>query len=107
MSVLRGCAVVAALAGSSLLAGCILSPQHSLEPDYGRAVRNDIVAQIADPEPAYARKVEPAADGTRAVSANRRYLSGQVIQPQAQTTSQVAGSGGGGGGAPSGGGSSK
>lgn len=105
MSVLRVCALVAALAGGSLLAGCILSPQHSLDPHYGRAMHNDIVAQIADPEPGYARKVEPAADGTRAVSANRRYLSGQVIQPQAQTTSQVAGSGGG--GAPAGGGSSK
>jgi hypothetical protein len=106
MSVLRGSALVVALAGSSLLGGCILSPQHSLEPDYGRGVHNDIVAQIADPEPAYARKVEPAADGTRAVSANRRYLSGQVIQPQPQSTSQVAGSSGG-GGAPQGGGSSK
>lgn len=105
MSVLRGCALVAALAASSLLAGC-LSPQHSLEPDYGRAVRNDIVAQVADPEPRYARKVEPAADGTRAVSANRRYLSGQVIPPVTQSTSQVAGSSGG-GGAPQGGGSSK
>ena len=107
MSVLRGCAVVAALAGSSLLGGCIVTGQHSLDPHYGQAVHNDIVAQIADPEPAYARKVEPAADGTRAVSANRRYLSGQVIQPQSQTTSSVAGSAPGGGGAPSGGGSSK
>ena len=105
MSVLRGCALVAALAGSSLLAGCILSPQHSLEPDYGRAVRNDIVAQVADPEPGYTRKVEPAADGTRAVAANKRYLSGQVIPPVSQSTSQVAGSSGG--GAPQGGGSSK
>jgi len=107
MSVLRACAVVAALAGSSMLGGCILMAQHPLDPHYAQAVHNDVVAQIADPEAAYARKVEPAADGTRAVSANRRYLSGQVIQPQAQTTSQVAGSGGGGGGAPSGGGSSK
>ena len=107
MSVLRACAVVAALAGSSLLGGCILMAQHPLDPHYGQAVHNDIVAQVADPEAAYARKVEPAADGTRAVSANRRYLSGQVIQPVNQSTSQVAGAAPGGGGAPSGGGSSK
>ena len=107
MSVLRACALVAALAGSGMLGGCILMAQHPLDPHYGQAVHNDIVAQIADPEPGYVRKVEPAADGTRAVSANRRYLSGQVIQPQIQTTSSAAAPASGGGGAPSGGGSSK
>ena len=60
MSVLRRCALVAALGTSSLLAGCVLAPMHPLEPGYGRALHNNIVAQVADPEPAYARKVEPA-----------------------------------------------
>ena len=95
----------AAVAAAGLLAGCV-SPQHGLEPDFGRAVHNNIVAQVADPEPGYARKVEPASNGTRAVAASRRYERGEVIQPAAQTTSQVAGAAPG-GGAPSGGGSNK
>jgi outer membrane murein-binding lipoprotein Lpp len=106
MSVPRGCTLGAVLAASSLLAGCV-SPQHSLEPDFGRAVHNDIVAQVSDPEPHYDRIVEPASNGMRSAAANRRYETGQVIQPQVQSTSQVAGAGGGGGGAPAGGGQSK
>jgi len=106
MSVLRGCTLGAVFAAGSLLAGCV-SPQHSLEPDFGRAVRNDIVAQVAEPEPRYDRTVEPASNGMRSAAANRRYESGQVIQPQVQSTSQVAPAAGGGGGAPPSGGSSK
>lgn len=105
MSALRGSTFGAVFAASSLLAGCV-SPQHGLEPDFGRAVRNDIVAQVADPEPRYERKVDPASNGMRSVAAIKRYESGQVIAPQAQSTSQVAGAGGS-GGAPPAGGSSK
>ena len=102
MSVLSGCTLGAVLAASSLLAGCV-SPQHSLEPDFGRAVHNDIVAQVSDPEASHDRKVEPASNGMRSVAANRRYESGQVIQPQVQSTNQVVAAGGGGGAPPSGG----
>jgi len=102
MSVLRACTVGTVIAMSTLLAGCV-SPQHSLEPDFGRAVRNNIAAQVAEPEARYDRSVDPASNGTRSVAAVRRYESGQVIAPQAQSTSQVAGSSGGGGGPPAGG----
>ena len=105
MSVLSGCTLGAVLLASSLLSGCV-SPQHNLEPDFARAVHNDIVAQIADPEPRYERRDEPASNGMRSAAAIKRYESGQVIQPQTQTTSQVAGSSGA-GGAPAGGGPSK
>ena len=92
----------AVAAAGSLLAGC-LSPQHGLEPDFGRAVRNNVAAQIADPEPRYARKDEPASNGVRAAAAARRYEHGEVIQPATQSTSQVAAAASGGGGPPSGG----
>jgi len=106
MSVTRACTAGAVIAASTLLAGCV-SPQHSLEPDFGRAVHNDIVAQVAEPEPRYERTIDPASNGMRSVAAIKRYESGQVIAPQAQSTSQVANSSGGGGGASGGGGPSR
>jgi outer membrane murein-binding lipoprotein Lpp len=89
MSLRPAFVIGATVAAASLLAGC-LSPQHGLEPDFGRATRNNIAAQVADPEPRYARKVEPAANGVRSVTASQRYERGQVTPPVVQSTSSVA-----------------
>jgi type IV pilus biogenesis protein CpaD/CtpE len=96
--------LVAVAAAGALLTGCV-SPQHPLEADYGVALRSNFAAQVADPEPRYVRELEPASSGARAATASLRYKHGQVIQPVAQTTSEVGGSSGGGssaGAAPSG-----
>ena len=72
-----------------------------LAPDFGVAVRQDVAAQIADPDAQYAGVPAPASDGTRAGLALTRYKTGKVIQPVSTSTSQVStggGSGGGGGG---------
>lgn len=77
---------LAATAGvSALLAGCI-DPQRPMSPDYGLAVRSNIVAQTADPEARYRRDIEPASSGDRINTANERYEKGAVIQPQVTST---------------------
>jgi len=83
-------------AGLIGLAGC--TAQRNLMPDYGRSVRQDIVAQTANPDARYERDVPPAADGMRSTQAQTRYVQDKVRQPSGSTTSDVAGSGGGGGG---------
>jgi type IV pilus biogenesis protein CpaD/CtpE len=96
---------VGAVAASVLLSGCsYIDAQGTMMPDYGHAVRANIAAQVAEPEPHYLRQVEPASNGARAVSAVDRYEHGEVHEPVTQKTSSVSSGGGGGGGG--GGGSS-
>ena len=90
-------AVLALCAGAS---GCV-SPQHSLNPDWGMANRSFLAAQKADPDARYARELNPASSGPRAADASRRYNRGEVIQPMIETTSSTIG----GASAPSAGGS--
>jgi hypothetical protein len=84
----RGLAVVGALAGCGAgLAGCVL-PQESLSADFGRALHENLVAQIADPEAGYPGPPPPA-DGARAALAMERYRAGKVTQPVPATASKI------------------
>jgi len=77
------------------LSGC-LSPQGRLDPNYGVSVRQNIAAQIADPDARYRRDTPPAASGERAQIAHKRYNSGQVIPPSAPSASTIGEKSGGG-----------
>jgi hypothetical protein len=72
-----GFAIIAA-AGVS---GCVVS-QPRISNDFGVAVRQDVVAQIADPDPRYPGPPPPSS-GSRAALAQFRYRTGQVIPPVA------------------------
>ena len=87
------------------LAGCAQSRMH-LSDDYGRAVRQDAIAQIDDPDAKYVGIPEAGSHGRRQGLAMDRYVRGQVIEPASAATSKVKstggeGGGGGGGGSPS------
>lgn len=58
-----------------------------LSPDFGRAVREDTAAQIADPDARYIGTPAPGSDGARVGLAQDRYSKGQVIQPSSTTAS--------------------
>jgi hypothetical protein len=75
-----------------------------LNPDFGNAVRQDLAAQIADPDAHYEGTPAPGSAGTRVGLAQKRYDANQVIQPSSTTASSRAsignadnGAGGGGG----------
>ena len=89
----------ALLAGSLALSGCAVSSYH-LADDYGRAVRQDLAAQIADPDARYKGDVQPASNGARTSGAQARYETGTVKEPVVISASSGAsgGSGGGSGG---------
>jgi hypothetical protein len=82
------------------LSGCEAIPNQATtnDPNFGRALRQNIAAQIADPAPNYAYDNPPASSGPRTSVAQKRYDTGTVLQPQAQSTSDAAGGGSGGGG---------
>jgi hypothetical protein len=85
---------------SLALAGCEAIPNqgHLSDPTYGQALRQNLAAQVADPAPDYERTEPPASSGPRTALAQKRYETGQVIQPVAQATSSVSGGSSGGGG---------
>jgi len=91
--------ITAILVAGAGLGGCVESKVF-LSPDFGQAVRQDVVAQIADPDARYAGSPKPGANGSKAALAQRRYVAGEVIEPAATSTSIVASSGSGGSGAP-------
>ena len=75
-----------------------------LDPDFGKALHQDLAAQIADPDAHYAGTPSPGSAGTRVGLAQKRYDTNQVIQPSTTTASSArsignADNGGGGGGA--------
>lgn len=77
------------------LSACAVS-QPTLASDFGVAVRQDVAAQVADPD---ARYRKTPTDGANVLSAQQRYRTGEVIQPTSAKTSTVVTGGGGGGGA--------
>jgi hypothetical protein len=77
MKIIWSLAVLAA--GGVALGGCAVS-QPRLADDFGVAVRQDLVAQIADPDARYPRK-PPASSGSRAALAQARYQTGTSIPP--------------------------
>lgn len=71
------------------LSGCTQSTLR-INPDFGDAVREDTVAQIADPDAHYAGTPAPgASDGQRIGLAQSRYEKNQVVQPSTTTASSV------------------
>ena len=78
-------AAVLALAGASL-SGCAYSYPH-LSSDFGALVRQDEVAQIADPEAHYKGDPAPGSNGARVGLAQERYRTGKVIPPSPIGTS--------------------
>jgi hypothetical protein len=83
----RRLAIIGALAACGAgLAGCVV-PQKQLSADFGRALHENLVAQIADPDAAYGPP--PPTDGARAQLAMERYRTGKVIQPQPATASKI------------------
>ena len=76
------------------LTGCAVSQTH-LSSDFGSAVRQDVVAQIADPDARYKGDPAPGSDGARVASAQERYRTGKVIPPAATGASTIGASGGG------------
>ena len=88
----------AAIVGAAIaLSGCITESHLRLAPDFGVAVRQDVAAQIADPDARYAGVPSPAGNGPRMAHAVQRYEQGSVIQPATGGTSSGGGGGGGGG----------
>ncbi|HET9161606.1 MAG TPA: hypothetical protein VFN88_13425 [Caulobacteraceae bacterium] len=83
-----------ALAGVTLC-GCAVSSQH-VSRTYGREVRADLAAQIADPDAKYSGDPAPASNGPRAALAQSRYEKGAVVEPASTSTSNVSVGGGGG-----------
>ena len=84
----RAFLVIAAMLG---LGACAQNPMQSemnLSPDFGVAVRENLAAQIADPDPHYAGTLAPgASDGARIDLAQTRYQKTEVIQPTTTTAS--------------------
>ena len=61
-----------------------------INPDFGNAVREDAVAQIADPDARYAGTPAPgASDGQRIGLAQTRYEKNQVVPPSSTTASSA------------------
>ena len=88
------------------LAACTQNPSQSemrMSPDFGDAVRENLAAQIADPDAHYVGTPAPgASDGARIDLAQTRYQQNQVIPPSSTTASSRtlgATDNGGGGGA--------
>jgi hypothetical protein len=80
------------------LSSCAFSQTH-LSDDFGAAVRQDVVAQIADPNAHYPGPPPPS-NGARAALAQTRYRTGTTIPPVATASTIGVSSEGSPGGAP-------
>ena len=78
--------LVGLIAAALGLSACSQS-ELRLSPDFGAAERQDMAAQIADPDARYVGTPAPGASGARVGLAQRRYDANQVIQPVLATTS--------------------
>jgi len=97
---LRTGLLIAALGGAgALLIGCTADGQLKDDmgsADFGKAVREDFAAQVADPDAAY-KGPPPPSNGERASVATKRYTDDTVKAASGSTTGVTVGSGGGGG----------
>jgi len=75
--IVLGCFVLSACTQSSL----------RINPDFGRAVRQDVAAQIANPDAKYEGTPDPGSRGDRVGLAQQRYQTNQVIPPATMTAS--------------------
>jgi type IV pilus biogenesis protein CpaD/CtpE len=78
------------------LAGCVES-QPTLSSDFGVAMRQDVAAQIADPDAHYGKMTT---EGARAALAQDRYRTGKVTPPSAAGASMSPDKGAGAGATP-------
>jgi hypothetical protein len=91
-------ATAATVAGLALaLTGCTES-RLRLSDDYGHAVRENIVAQVADPDAHYKGVPAPGSSGHRGDLAQQKYNHNAVTRPASTATSSAGSAGGGGGG---------
>lgn len=92
--------------GVTVCVGLSACTQSSLRisPDFGNAVRQDVAAQIADPDAQYEGSPAPGSSGARVELAQKRYDKNQVVQPSAVTASGAGSIGRADNGAGSGGG---
>lgn len=79
--------VTAATLCAAAVAACT-TPKTTLSSDFGRALHEDLLAQIADPD-ATPVGPPPPADGARIGLAQERYRTGKVIKPQPAILSKV------------------
>ena len=96
-------AFVMAICVAPALSGCTQSALR-ISPDFGNALRQDVAAQIADPDAHYEGVPQPGSASARVGLAQKRYNANEVIQPASNTASSKTigggienGSGGGGG----------
>lgn len=104
-------AIVMILCLAPAISGCAQSSLR-LNPEFGSAIRQDVAAQIADPDAHYEGIVTPGSAGRRVGLAQKRYDANQVVQPSTTTASSrtlggIDNGGGGGGGAGASGGVSQ
>jgi hypothetical protein len=79
-------ALLAGLVAPLMLSACTQSTIR-MQPDFGVAVRQDIAAQITDPDAHYAGTPAPGgADGSRVSLAQSRYQTDLVIPPATTST---------------------
>ena len=72
---------------AAALGGCMI-PKEQLSSDFGRALHEDLLAQVDDPDRAHTGPPPPA-DGARVGLAMERYRTGKVIKPQPATASKI------------------
>ena len=88
------CAVLAIVLGMTPLLTACTQSEIRLSPDFGNAVRQDLAAQIADPDARYEGTPAPGSSGSRVGLAQRRYETNQVTQPSSTTASSRSSSSG-------------
>jgi hypothetical protein len=96
--------IIAAILGAgAALASCAES-RLRLAPDFGESVRQDVAAQVADPDAHYAGVPAPGSNGMRTSLAQQRYDRDHVATPASTSVATSTGGGDGGGGGGGGGG---
>lgn len=58
-----------------------------INPDFGRAVHQEVAAQIANPDAKYEGTPDPGSRGDRVGLAQTRYQNNQVVPPSTMTAS--------------------
>lgn len=81
---------IVALAALTLVAAC--TPTDRTSPGFGDAVRQNIAAQVINPDPYPADAAAPEHDGERARDAVQRYREDRVKRPVSQSTTTMKGS---------------
>lgn len=71
--------IILSIACAGAVAGC--EQPDALNPDFGNAVRQNMAAQIINPEPANASAGAPDLTGAVAVGSYGRYRTGNVKEP--------------------------